>query len=450
MTRHAGNTLATTVVIALLGSGPAASVMLPAFPGAEGFGAHTPGGRAGRALLVTNLSDFGPGSLRAACEAKGPRIVVFRVSGVIELRSPLVIEQPFITIAGQTSPGGGICLKNYAVVVRRTHDVIMRHLRIRPGDVMKKEQDALSVYDARNVIVDHCSTSWGTDETLSVTKDSSNITVQWCMITESLNRSYHHKGAHGYGSLIVSSDGGVTFHHNVYAHHSSRNPRPGGYADKPGILLDFRNNLIYNWGRAAGYNGQYLVRMNYVGNYLKPGPSTDASARGVAFRIGGPLTALFLRDNVMEGFPKRSQSNWLMVVSPPGLSAREAEAKLRARKPFPAAPVGTDSPLTAYRRALANAGATLPIRDAVDARVIQEIKTAGGGIIDSQADVGGWPAYPQADPPADTDLDGMPDAWERRYGLNAKDASDNTKDSDGDGYTNIEEFLNGTNPRETD
>ena len=193
----------------------------PAFPGAEGFGKYTIGGRGGKVFEVTNLTDSGPGSLREACEAEGPRTVVFRLSGTIELKSELEIEHPFITIAGQTAPGDGICLKNYQFSFDTQH-LIVRYLRVRPGDEMREEQDALGG-SGDHIIIDHCSVSWGVDETLSINK-ASNLTVQWCMVTESLTKSLHKKGAHGYGGLWGGPGG--SFHHNILAHHSSRNPRP--------------------------------------------------------------------------------------------------------------------------------------------------------------------------------------------------------------------------------
>ena len=436
------------LLMIFLGNVSAETDQLPAFPGAEGFGAFTPGGRGGKVFLVTNLNDSGPGSLRDAIKAEGPRIVVFRVSGIIELQSKLSIRNPYITIAGQSAPGDGICIKNYPVGVV-THDVIVRHLRIRPGDVMKKEMDCLWLADAQNVIIDHCSTSWGSDETLSVTRDSKDVTVQWCIISESLNESVHHKGAHGYGSLISGVDGGITFHHNVYAHHNSRNPRPGGYTDKPGIILDFSNNLIYNWGSTAGYNGGNRIRINYVGNYLKPGPSTRESKREFAFNVGGMLTRLFVADNYLVDFPEGNKDNWLMI-RPPRDTTRDALNEIKSSKPFPVVPVRTDAPQMAYQRILEEVGAILPVRDAVDARIIKEIKTGGGKIINSQTEVGGWPEYRQEQPPADADLDGMPDEWEQKYDLDPADPSNNIKDSDSDGYTNIEEFLNGTDPRKVE
>jgi pectate lyase len=414
---------------------------MPAFPGAEGFGAFTPGGRGGQVIFVTDIRDYAPnkeepipGTLRAACDTEGPRIVLFRVSGTIELKDTLAVTKPFITIAGQSAPGDGVCLKNFACVVQ-THDVVIRYLRCRPGDLMGIELDALSVSGSRNVILDHCSASWGNDETLSVSgAGQTNITVQWCMITESLNESHHRKGAHGYGTLL-RTDGNVTFHHNLYAHHRTRCPRPGTYGDKPGLLLDFRNNVIYNWVSPAGYSAEDPVRMNYIANYLKPGPST--SDRTHAFSIGGTATRMFVSANVVEGIAA-GDDNWDLI--------RHSEEIHKAPEPFPVATVTTDTAVEAFRRVLEEAGATLPVRDAVDARIVQHVEEGTGTIINSQAEVRGWPIYHAADPAPDRDADGMPDNWEAGHGLDPHGAGDAGADSDGDGYTNIEEFLNKTDP----
>ncbi|MHC4728645.1 MAG: pectate lyase family protein, partial [Planctomycetota bacterium] len=244
---------------------------MPAFPGAEGFGAMSVGGRGGKVLFVTNLNDSGPGSLRAAVESDGPRIVIFRVSGNITLKSRLSVNKPYITIAGQTAPGDGICLKDHAFSISADH-VIVRHIRCRIADNAGSESDALSISSGQNIIVDHCSASWSVDETLSASARDKlgNVTVQWCIISESLNDSSHHKGAHGYGSLIRGGHGnGYTFHHNLYAHHHARLPRPGNYndcsIDPDGFILDFRNNVIYNWGgSAAGYNADGSNKANSI------------------------------------------------------------------------------------------------------------------------------------------------------------------------------------------
>lgn len=431
-----------------------------AFPGAEGFGAYAQGGRGGRVIFVTNLEDSGEGSLRAACEAEGPRIVIFRVSGIIALKSDLNIRNPFITIAGQTAPGDGICIKNYPLGVRETHDVIIRHLRLRVGDEMKKEVDALTATGSEHVIFDHCSASWGIDEIWSTNKNCKNLTTQWCLIAEALHNSYHKKGRHGYGSLVSSYDGGITMHHNLYAHNSSRNPRVGGRQDMPGVLLDFRNNVIYDWGFRSGYSGDENIRLNYVANYLKPGPSTLPNARGFAFFLGGTRNKIFVKDNRIEGFPEKDQDNWQIVTkstefkmipgeNPPVFKEGD-ESVCRVSQPFPAPEMPTESATEAYEKVLAQVGAILPKRDAVDARIIEQVKTGTGKLIDSQSEVGGWPVYQSAPPPEDSDEDGMPNEWESKYGLNPHDNLDANKDDDKDGYTNIEEYLNNTDPHHPD
>lgn len=421
-----------SLVLARAGDRP-----VPAFPGAEGFGSATPGGRGGAVLFVTNLQDDGPGSLRAACQSKGPRTVLFRVSGIIELESTLKITEPFLTVAGQSAPGDGICLRGHGLVVADTHDVVLRHLRIRPGDTAKEETDALSVYRSQNVILDHCSASWGTDETISITGEgTSEVTVQWCMISESLNRSVHSKGAHGYGSLL-RADGRVSFHHNLYAHHSSRNPRPGTYGDQNrGILLDFRNNVIYDWGNRAGYTAGDKATVNYIANYLKPGPSTATRVRASAFHVGGSTTTLYVDRNRIENQPENTD-DWAMIVLPKEL----AMADVRLPGPLEVAPVTTEPAEEAYRKVLEGAGATRPRGDPVDMRVMSQVRTGTGRIIDSQRDVGGWPKYRSEKPPLDSDDDGMPDEWERKNGLNPA-VADDKGDADGDGYTNLEEYLN--------
>jgi len=419
---------------------------IPAFPGAEGFGAYSLGGRGGKVMLVTTLADYIPrkeepilGSFRAACEARGPRIVVFRVAGVIELKAGIVIRNPYLTIAGQSAPGGGVCLKNRAVFIKDTHDVVIRYLRVRPGDEAGVELDALSTAtNSKNVILDHCSVSWANDEVLSVSgPGQDNITVQWCLIAESMNQSHHRKGAHGYGSLI-RTDGNVTFHHNLYAHHSTRCPRPGTYGDRQSLLLDFRNNVIYNWVAPAGYSSRDPVRMNYIGNYLRPGPSTKQRKYG--FKVGGEATKIFASGNVQEGTVCGPGQEWVVIGR-----ARDVN---KMAKPFDVASVQTHSAREAYRKVLANVGATLPVRDAVDVRIIGHVKRGKGGVINSQRDVGGWPRYGGTEPPADQDEDGMPTEWERKHGFDPGDPTDASKDGDGDGYTNVEEFLNGTEPRQ--
>ena len=411
----------TAALIAVLAGAPGEN---PAFPGAEGFGAVTGGGRGGKVLIVSNLNDAGPGSLRAACEAAGPRIVVFRVSGLIDLQTPIRIVEPFITIAGQSAPGAGICLKRNGVSVN-THDVIIRHVRSRPGDISGKEVDGLAIGgDSRRVIVDHCSVSWAVDENLSPSGNISDVTVQWSMISEALNRSVHGKGAHGYGSLARAA-GGLSMHHNLWASNSSRNPRPGdNYARPPHPVIDIRNNVIYNpgGGNVIGEN----VTVNYAGNYTKPGPDTVLK---VMFSPTEKYSIkAFVEGNVIEGMA--GFSNWFS--KPVEMLKKAAEA----------APVTMTDAKTAMAQVLAGAGATLPARDVVDARVVSGVRAGTGRIIDSQWEVGGWPEYKSSQAPVDSDRDGMPDAWERARGLNPKDAADAAGPAAG-GYTNVEAYLNG-------
>jgi pectate lyase len=368
-----------------------------AFPEAEGFGARTPGGRGGQVIFVTNLNDSGPGSLREACQAEGARIVRFKVAGTIELKRKFSIKSPFLTIEGQSAPAGGICIKNHGVTID-THDVIVRYLRFRPGDKGPSENDGLTVWAGQNVIVDHCSVSWAIDETLTVTKDSRNVTVQWCILSESLYHSRHSKGAHGMGSVISPGEGGITFHHNIYAHHNSRSPRAGGHEGQSPGLLDFRNNLIYDWGHRAGYcSSKTPVNVNYVSNYLKPGPSTPSDERHHAFLVAKPLR-IFLADNRVEGASTELQDSHHLAWHSDDMSDAEFRQCL-VDKAFPSAAVATEPADKAYRCLLAECGATLPLRDAVDTRIIRQIETGTGKIIDSQDDVGGWPDLSAASKP---------------------------------------------------
>jgi pectate lyase len=420
---------------------------LPAFPGAEGFGANTPGGRGGKIFLVTNLNDSGPGSFREACLADGPRIVVFRVSGTIALKTPITVTKPFLTIAGQTAPGGGICLRDATFGIA-THDVIVRHLRSRLGDETTREADALDVLNgSRNVIIDHCSATWSIDEALSLSGNNQNITVQWCLIGESLRQSKHAKGPHGYGSL-ARANGPVTFHHNLWIHNDARNPRLGdNYGRGPTFpRFDVRNNVIYNYGGTASGLTQGNLEANYVANYIRPGPSSKAKT---PITVGNkPLDSdlqFHIRDNIFEGNEELTRDNTKFF------SAYEIDGKRQVRtfdQPFAAPPVKTVSARNVVELVLATVGASLPQRDSADARLVDHVRTRTGTMINSQTEVGGWPELVAAPAPADADQDGMPDAWEAKHGLNPKDAGDAALDSDQDGYTNLEEFLNATDPKQ--
>lgn len=410
---------------------------IPAFPGAEGFGSATPGGRGGRVIFVTNLDDAGPGSFRAACEAEEPRIVIFRVSGLITLASPIVIKNAYVTIAGQTAPGDGICLRNYTFIIA-THDVVVRYLRSRLGDLSGQEADSITlVAGAENVILDHCSATWSVDEALSLAGNVSNVTVQWCLIAEALNHSKHTKGAHGYGSLS-RANGPVTWHHNLWAHNNARNPRLGdNYGRPPYPIFDVRNNVIYNYGEIASGLTQGVLKVNYVANYIRPGPDSKTTT---PIHIGGPSDLIFyIRDNVFEGNSAATADN-SQFFDPVVINGKRQV--LTVAEPFNAMPVTTVTAQSAYEAVLRLVGASLPRRDSVDTRIVAEVRGRKGSIIDSQEQVGGWPTLKSQAAPVDSDNDGMPDSWERRHGLNPHDPADASADKDGDGYTNLEEYLN--------
>jgi pectate lyase len=364
-------------------AGPASAAV------AEGFGAGTPGGGGGRRIAVTTLADAGPGSFRAAATADGPRIVEFSVAGLITLASPVVVTAPFLTLDGQSAPGDGVCIRGSEVVIR-THDVIVRHMRFRPGDIAGKEVDALNVAgDSHHVLIDHVSASWAVDETLSASGAIHDVTIQWSIIAEGLNRSVHSKGAHGYGSL-VRAVGGVTLHHNLWAHNDSRNPRLGdNYGAGPFPVFDVRNNVIYDYGGiASGMTGDRLSA-NYVANYIRPGPSSNRT-RGPIVLTDTAAVRYFVEGNVVEGRDALTKDNT-------GLFDREhvdgRALVTLAPRAFDAPPVRTSSAGEALRDVLAGAGATRPRRDAVDARLVREVEEHSGRIIDSQTQVGGWPDY---------------------------------------------------------
>ena len=373
-------------------AGPAQ--IIPAFPGAEGFGATTPGGRGGKVIAVTSLSDDGPGSFRAACEAEGPRIVIFHVSGLITLTRKLVIKNPYITIAGQTAPGDGICLRNFTFVIA-THDVVVRYLRSRLGDLTAQEDDSITLAaGAKNVVVDHCSATWSIDEDLSLAGDVSNVTVQWCLIAEGLNHSKHAKGAHGYGSLS-RANGPVTWHHNLWAHNTSRNPRLGdNYGRPPYPTFDVRNNVIYDYGEIASGLTQGVLKVNYVANFIRPGPSSKVTT---PIHIGGPSDlSFYIKDNVFEGNSALTADN-SQFFDPVMIDGKRQVQT--ADKPFEVPVVTTTSSRAALEAVLATVGASLPRRDSVDARIVAEVRERRGSIIDSQQEVGGWPELKTTLPP---------------------------------------------------
>jgi len=412
-----------------------------AFPGAEGFGKFTTGGRGGAIYIVSNLNDNGPGSFREAVKQKGARTILFSVSGNIELKSPLTISSGDVTIAGQSAPGDGICLRDYPVGIN-ADNVIIRFLRFRLGDVQKLQEDAFSGNKRKSrIIIDHCSISWATDECASFYRNK-EFTLQWCIISESLNQSVHEKGEHGYGGIWGGE--GASFHHNLLAHHTSRLPRFSGSAttpNSPDELVDFRNNVIYNWQSNNTYGGE-RGRYNVVNNYYKPGPATK-SKKPWMLNPSSPYGKFFLQGNCLQGSDAISKNNWNG-----GVKADHPDSA-RTDKPFAVEAIAEQSAEKAYDLVLNGSGASLK-RDAIDTRIIHEVRTGTAtmgkeknGIIDSQQDVGGWPELKSSPAPGDSDLDGMADEWETKNKLNPQDASDSGKFDLHKSYTNLEVFLNG-------
>ncbi|SDJ91908.1 Pectate lyase [Catalinimonas alkaloidigena] len=426
---------------------PALYAQPKAFPTAEGYGAAAKGGRGGKLLEVTNLHDHGPGSLRSAIEDPAPRTIIFDVSGTIELESPLDITQPFLTVAGQTAPGDGICLKNFPLHVANTHDVVIRAIRVRPGiasGLTGSELDGIEIRESQRVIIDHCTVSWTSDESMNTWHGSEDITLQWCMIAEPLHHSVHEKGAHGYGASLGGKR--ATYHHNLFAHATARNPSVAGNADFMTELMDFRNNVVFNWQHRScdGKPGS----INFVNNYYKPGPATQADVRHRLVRVEnadvyGFTPVWYIAGNALDGNSTISKDNWNGGID---LGDGVSKAKNTRDTPFATQPLPTESAEEAYKSVLAHVGVCAPGRDAHERRIIAEVTSGkpqhGNGIIDRVEQGGGWPTLTSTTPPADRDHDGMPDAWERKHKLNPNDPADGNQDANGDGYTNLEEYLN--------
>jgi len=436
---------------------------IPAFPGAEGYGATASGGRGGVVFEVTTLDDDAvsppAGSLRAALKdtTTKPRTIVFRVSGIIELKGRLDVGQQNITIAGQTAPGDGICLKNYPMKVYGKN-IIIRYIHFRPGDLTHSNSPAIYGIDcenARNVIVDHCSVSWAIEENATF-YDNKYTTFQWSIISESLKNSYNTKGAHGYAGVWGGQY--ASYHHNLIAHNDSRNPRfNGARAHDTIAVVDFRNNVIYNWASNSAYGGEIEIKngisnINMVANYYKYGPATSSSKKNRIINPSdtafiskpGVMSKWYIADNYVDGYPAITADNWSGGVQPQD-SRYGGAAAFKADSPFQTAAVNTQKAEDAYADVLKYAGASFPMRDTIDLRIVTNAKyrTAGAknGIIDSQTDVNGWCAYNNATPPVDSDHDGMPDSWEIANGLNPNDPLDGVK-TDSQGYTMLENYLN--------
>jgi pectate lyase len=418
---------ALAILMAAGGVAGSTAPPLPAFPGAEGFGATTPGGRGGRVIKVTNLNPSGPGSLQAACQAEGPRIAVFEVSGVI--KGDIVITQPHLTIAGQTAPGGGITIEgmlraNYADPPS-VHDVVVRFLRVRASPGGGAQGDAIQFSTIKNAVIDHVSCSWAEDETIDLYANASDVTVQWCTIEES-STAGHPEGRHNYGIITGRKSGRITLHHNLFAHHARRNPAIGSGP------AEFRNNVVYNFRDGWSHEGNFgRAGFNIIGNYYKGGPS-DPDIFPFCFREGVPY---YLRDNYIVGVGM-VQDPWAEADKLYGLRYyQDKGTKQKEEEPMP--PVVTHTPQEAYRMVLARAGC-LP-RDAVTKRIIQETRT-GTGAWGRRAASDLMEGLAPGTPPPDSDHDGMPDGWEASHGLDPE--CDDSAKTMASGYTAIEEYVN--------
>ena len=465
---------------------------IPAFPGAEGGGMYTFGGRGGNIYTVTSLEDSGPGTLREACEKGGARIVVFNVSGIIRIKSPLIIRAPYITIAGQTAPGDGICVAGESVWIN-THDVIIRHMRFRRGETfVGRRDDAIGGNPVGNIMIDHVSATWGLDENMSMyrhmyspgagypdeKKPTVNITIQNSLFGEALD-TYNH----AFGSTLGGEN--CAFIRNMWANNAGRNPSIGWNG-----IFNFANNVVFNWYNRSTDGGDYTANYNIMNNFYKPGPVTNL-AEPISYRILKPESGrsklpymvfgrAYVNGNIVNGNEKVTKDNWdggIQIENKKGELMTYDEAKvyfdkMKSDKPFP---MPWFRPFMkadeAYEYVLKNVGATLPIRDKVDERIVRTVKTgvpeyAKGlekkefyqfehrrlpmdsykkGIITDISQVGGYPEY-KGKPYVDTDKDGIPDKWEKKHRLNPNDPADAKLDSNNDGYTNIEDYINGIDP----
>jgi hypothetical protein len=456
-----------------------------AFPTAEGYGRFARGGRGGRVIEVTNLEDYNsgkgeaviPGSFRAAVEAEGPRTIIFRVSGIIHLKLPCAVHNPYCTIAGQTAPGDGICLADYGAGAYGTHDVIIRYLRFRVGDAAKRAMDGAGMGYCDNCIMDHCSISWSSDEGTS-SRGAKNITSQRNIVAEALHHGPHYRASdrtkletHAFAGSISGNIG--SYHHNLLADCTDRNWSLAGGLTQGGKYagyLDIRNNVVYNWTARTTDGG--VKALNYVNNYYKPhapNPFVKWLLKLDPINPAWGTESYYMTGNVLEGFVDETnnwsafENSWPNARDP----VREADVRVD-RENFPSY-VKTHTAREAYTNVLANVGANFPKSDVVDLHLLKDVRdgtaeytgTKGAtygdrpspnfaGIIDEPTDdksaLGSpnfpWPEYKTYNVPVDSDHDGMPDDWEKAHGLNPNDASDANNDLNGDGYTNLEKYLN--------
>jgi len=473
---------------------------VPAFPGAEGGGMYSFGGRGGKVFVVTSLADSGPGTLREACESAGPRIVVFNVAGIIHLEKPIYIEAPYITIDGHTAPGDGVCIADNGLV-DNVHDVVIRYLRLRRGNPDIFNRHGVHYGNpVGNIIIDHVSASWGEDQNIDTYRHmyqpkeggptlklpAVNVTIQWTITSEALN-TYNHAFGGDWGGRNSG------FHHNLFACNTGRNPSIAMTYD-----FNFVNNVLFNWRHRTVDGGDSNSLLNIINNYYKPGPATENNA--VRYRIVEPSQSwnkanpvshwgkAYVAGNIVEGNDAVTKDNWnggVQFNKSPDADAtgalakgamtdtdllKDVSAQVRVDQPFPMPPIRMESAADAFNSVLRYAGATLPRRDSVDERAVQETKTgkvwseghefkppqmkglaknnigtAGNGIITDISQVGGYPEY-KGEPIKDLCADGIPLSWKQKYGLDVNDLSLAQKDLQGDGYTVMDKYLDGLDP----
>lgn len=420
----------------------------PAFPGAEGFGSTTIGGRGGVVLAVTNLNDSGPGSFRQAAEASGPRIVIFRTGGIIKLQRSIEIVDPYITIAGQTAPGDGIMFQDADIRIK-THDVILRGIRVRVGDVNQAEDwDGIVLHtpngqEVYNVVVDHCSISWAIDENISSFGLGARVrdcTFSYNIISEGLEDSHHRDGPHSKGMLLTKNNlRTVSVHHNLFAHNVGRNPKVA-----QNVTAEIINNVIYNFVAATRLDP--AAKANAIGNVYISGPNTPPTIMGdlnkgimLGPREGFAEMLLYVMQNIGPGRESNSGDDWLAV----GGGSESIHRSLEPVPDFFPSEINHHPVEETLEVVLQQAGAIAPYRDPVDLRVVENVRQGTGSVINSQNDVGGWPVMEEGTAPLDSDGDGMPDDWEAENGLDANNPADgNQIVAENDDYTNIEKYIN--------
>ena len=438
-------------------SEPSATQQYLAFDGAEGGGKYAYGGAGGTVLHVTTLADgYSKGTLRHAINQKVARTIVFDVTGVIHLTEELKIETGNLTIAGQTAPGDGICIADGGVQIHNCSNVLVQFVRFRMGDTREVEADALEIKGCKNVMIDHCSMSWSTDECVSV-YDNENTTVQYCIIAESLRNSVHGKGQHGYGGIWGGKN--ATFHHNLLCHHDSRNPRfDHQLVSEIQGPIDYVNNVVYNWGGNSAYGGEGR-QINFVNNYYKPGPASSNRNRffnpttTCSEPLCKPIQAngrFYIVGNYNPDYADATNDNWGVGVQMDKNNSVD-KMSMKVDVPFEVTALGvTQTAQAAYETVLEKAGCSLK-RDALDETYVSDVRNktythkgsngSGNGLIDTQKDAGGWPEYATAEKPKDTDNDCIPDEWETAHGLDPMNYLDGNMRPEGSLFTNLQIYL---------